>query len=94
MPIMRGPDRLKPGSTNSVCIEDCAFWFTSAVKHAAKRVSAWPQELVYHTWAQGRSSGFARLMQQVYTADSENFIDATVTKTIIPARRSIFAERY
>jgi hypothetical protein len=68
---------VQPGTTNCVCIEDCEFWFTSAVNTPPPGVSAWPQQLIYHQ--EGTRSLIRRCLFDGtgYTADSQDlsFID-------------------
>lgn len=90
---------VEPGSTNSVCVEDCDFWFTSAVNTPPNGVSAWPQELVYHYLGTRSIIRFCTFDATGYTADSENFIDAHgnqnyYTGTTLDFRGTVLMECY
>jgi hypothetical protein len=90
---------VEPGSTNCVCVEDCAFWFTSAVNTPPNGVTAWPQELVYHYLGTRSIVRFCTFDATSYTADSENFIDCHGnqnyhTGTTIDFRGTVLMECY
>jgi hypothetical protein len=90
---------VEPGSTNCVCIEDCDFWFTSAVNTPPNGVSAWPQELVYHYLGTRSTVRFCTFDATGYTADAENFIDVHgnqnyYTGTTLDFRGTVLMECY
>jgi PKD repeat protein len=64
---------VQPGTTNCVCIEDCEFWFTSAVNTPPPGVSAWPQQLIYHQEATRSIIRHCSFDATGYTADSQDF---------------------